>query len=166
MPSMVRQSLARPESAVGRCWSAARRPEASRIHKIDASYGGSPISGADSLAICSQNRFWYPKLPPPASSARMGVRNVFCTPGARKPPATASPGAKKTPKHPKTLLNHPVRNGFWTPQAAALPSNTTPWPIRAAPTVGAPSRAYVLTTYAVITIPTLALGPELLWFLT
>ena len=32
MPPTVRQPLARPESAVGRCWSAARRPEASRIH--------------------------------------------------------------------------------------------------------------------------------------
>jgi hypothetical protein len=32
MPPTVRQPLARPESAVGRCWSAARRPAASRIH--------------------------------------------------------------------------------------------------------------------------------------
>ena len=64
IPPTVRQPLVRPESAVGRCWSAARRPEASRIHKIDTLYGGSPISGADSLVICSQNRFWYPKLLP------------------------------------------------------------------------------------------------------
>jgi hypothetical protein len=32
MPSTVRQPLARPESAVGRCWRAAQRPEASGIH--------------------------------------------------------------------------------------------------------------------------------------
>jgi hypothetical protein len=32
MPPTVPQPLARPESAVGRCWRAAHRPEASRIH--------------------------------------------------------------------------------------------------------------------------------------
>jgi hypothetical protein len=101
MPSTVRQPLARPESAVGWCWSAAWRPEASRIHKIDALYGGSPISGADSLAICSQNRFWYPKLPPPASSARMGVRNVFCT----RAPENRLLRPYPTPKNPETPKN-------------------------------------------------------------
>ena len=160
MPSTVRQSLARPESAVGWCWKAARRPEASRIHKIDALYGGSPISGADSLVICSQNRFWYPKLLLPARSARMGVGKRILHPWR---PKTASYGLnrrQKIPKHPKTLLNHSVRNGFWRPQVAARRSNTAPRPIRAAPTVGAPSGACGRTTYAVIPPPPWHLGPD------
>jgi hypothetical protein len=101
MPSTVRQPLARPKSAVGWCWKAAWRPQASRNHKIDALYGGPPISGADSLAICSQNRFWYPKLPPPASSARMGVRNVFCT----RAPENRLLRPYPTPKNPETPKN-------------------------------------------------------------
>ena len=86
--------------------------------------------------------------------------NVFCTPGARKPPPTALPGAKKNPEHPKTLLNHSARNGFWRPQVAARRSNTAPRPIRAAPTVGAPSGACGRTAYAVIPSPTWHLGPD------
>ena len=160
MPPTVHQPLARPESAVGRYWSAARRPEASTIHKIDALYGGSPISGADSLVICGQNRFWYPKLLTPARLGRMGVEKGILHP---RRPKTASYGLtrrQKTPKHPKTLLNHLVRDGFWTPQAAARRSNTAPRPIRAAPTVGAPSGAYERATYAVIAPPPWHLGPN------
>ena len=106
MPSTVRQPLASPESAVGRCWRAARRPEASRIHKIDAFYGGSPISGADSLVICSQNRLWYPKLLAPARSARMGVGKRILHPRRPKTAAYGLTRRQKTPKQPKTLLNH------------------------------------------------------------
>ena len=160
MPSTVRQPLVRPESAVGWCWRAAQRPDASRIHKIEAWYGGSPISGADSLVICSQNWFWYPKLLPPVRSARMGVGKRILHP---RRPKTASYGLtrrQKKPKHPKTLLNHPARYGFWTPQVATLPSNTAPRPIRAAPTVGAASGACGLTTYAVVPPPPWHLGPN------
>jgi hypothetical protein len=152
--------LARPESAVGWCWSAARRPEASRVHKIDALYGGSPISGADSLAICSQNRFWYPKLPPPASSARMGVRKRILHPGRPKIACYGLTRRQKTPKHPKTLINHSVRNGFWTPQVAAQRSNAAPRPIWAAPTVGAPSGACGRARYAVAPPPPWHSGPD------
>ena len=100
--------------------------------------------GTDSLVICSQNRFWYPKLLPTARSARMGLTR-----------------RQKTSKHPKTLLNHSVRDGFWRPQVAARRSNTVPRLIRAAPTVGAPSGACGRTTYAVsYTTPTWHLGPD------
>ena len=160
MPPTVRQPLARPESAVGRCWRAVWRPEVSRIHKIDALYGGSPISGADSLVICSQNRFWYPKLLPPARSARMGVGKRILHPWRPKTACYGLTQRPKTPKHPKTLLNHSARNGFWTPQVAALPSNTAPRPIWAAPTVGAPSGACGRTTYAVVPPPPWHLGPN------
>jgi hypothetical protein len=160
MPSTVRQPLARPKSAVGWCWKAAWRPQASRIHKIDALYGGPPISGADSLARCSQNRFWYPKLPPPARLARMGVRKRILHPRRPKIVCYGLTRRQKIPKHPKTLLNHPVRNGVWMPQVAARRSNTAPRPIRAAPMVGAPSEASGRTTYAVRYHP-LALEPRL-----
>jgi hypothetical protein len=96
--------LARPKSAVGWCWRAARRPESSRIHKIDALYGGSPISGADSLVISSQNQFWYPNVLPPARSARMGVRKRILHP---RRPKTASYGLtlrRKTPETPKNAI--------------------------------------------------------------
>ena len=106
MPSTVRQPLARPKSAVGRCWRAARRPQASRTHKIDALYGGSPISGADSLVICSQNRFWYPKLLPPARSARMGVRKRILHPWH---PKTASYGLTRRPKNPETPKKNAIK---------------------------------------------------------
>ena len=152
--------MVRPESAVGRCWRAARRPAASIINKIDALYGGSPISGADSLVICSQNRLWYPKLLLPARSARMGVGKRILHP---RRPKTASYGLtrrQKTPKHPKTLINHSGRNGFWTPQVAARRSNTAPRLIQAAPTVGAPLGACERTTYAVIPSPPRHLGPD------
>ena len=160
MPPTVRQPLARPESAVGRCWRAAWRPEASRIHNIEALYGGSPISEADSLMICSQNRFEYPKLLPLARSARMGVEKHILHP---RRPKTASYGLtwrQKTPNHPKTLLHHSARNVFWTPQVAARHSNTAPRPIQAAPTVGAPLGACGRTTYAVIPPPPWHLGPN------
>ena len=160
MPPTVRQPLARSESAVGRCWRAAWRPAASIIHKIDALYGGSPISGADSLVICSQNRFWYPKLLTPARLGRMGVEKCILHP---RRPKTASYGLtrrQKIPKHPKTLLNHSARNGFWRLQLAARRSNTAPRPIRAAPTVGAPSGACRRTTYAVTPPPPWHLGPD------
>ena len=160
MPPTVHQPLVRPESAVGRCWRAAWRPAASIIHKIDALYGGSPISGADSLVICSQNRFWYPKLLTPARLGRMGVEKCISHP---RRPKTASYGLtrrQKNPKHPKTLLNHSVRNGFWRPQVAARRSNTAPRPIRATPTVGAPSGACGRTTDAVIPPPPWHLGPD------
>ena len=110
--------------------------------------------------ICSQNRFWYPKLLPSARSARMGVGKRILHPWR---PKTASYGLtrrQKIPKHPKTLLNHSVRNGFWTPQVAARRSNTAPRPIRAAPTVGAPSGACGRTTYAVVPPPPWHLGPD------
>jgi hypothetical protein len=60
--------------------------------------------------ICSQNWFWYPKLLPPVRSARMGVGKRILHP---QRPKTASYGLtrrQKTPKHPKTLLNHSGRN--------------------------------------------------------
>ena len=161
MPSTVRQPLVRPESAVGRCWRAAQRPEASRIHKIEALYGGSPISGADSLVICGQNRFWYPQVTPLARLARMGVGKRILH---LRRPKTAYYGLirrQKNPKHPqKTLLNHSARNGFWRPQVAARRSNTAPRPIRAAPTVGAPSGACGRTAYAFIPSPPWHLGPD------
>jgi hypothetical protein len=86
--------------------------------------------------------------------------NVFCTPGARKPPPTALPGAKKSRNTQKTLLNHSARNGFWTPQVAAPRSNPAPRPSRAAPTVGAPLGACGRTAYAVIPSPPWHLGPD------
>jgi hypothetical protein len=64
------------------------------------------------------------------------------------------------PKHPKTLLNHSGRDGFWRFQVAARRSNTAPRPIRAAPTVGAPSGGCGRTTYAVIAPPPWHLGPD------
>ena len=149
-----------PASAVGRCWRAAWRPEASRIHKIDALYGGSPISGANSLVICSQNRFWYPKLLPPARSAHMSVGKRILHPRRPKTACYGLTRRQKPPKHPKTLLNHSGRNGFWRLQVAARRSNTAPRPIRAAPTVGAPSGACGRTTYAVIPPPPWHLGPD------
>jgi len=125
MPSKVCQPLAWPKSAVGQCWRAARRPEASRIHKIDALYGGSPISGADSLVICSQNRFWYPKLLPPARSARMGVRKRILHPRRPKTACYGLTRRQNPPKHPKTLSNR-IRGamdsgGFRSPRGAPTP---------------------------------------------
>ena len=164
MPSTVRQPLVRPESAVGRCWRAAQRPEASRIYKIEAWCGGSPISGADSLVICSQNWFWYPKLLTPVRSARMGVGKRILHPWRPKTACYGLTRRQKTPKHPKkTLLNHSARNGFWRLQVAARRSNTAPRPIRAAPTVGAPSGACGPTTYAVIPPPPWHLGPNYIY---
>ena len=87
--------MARPESAVGRCWRAAWGPAASVIHKIDAMYGDSPISGADSLVICSQNRLWNPKLLPPARLARMGVGKRILHP---RRPKTACYGLTRRQK--------------------------------------------------------------------
>ena len=116
--------------------------------------------GTDSLVICSQNRFWYPKLLPSARPARMGVRKRILHPWR---PKTASYGLnrrQKIPKHPKTILNHSARNGFWRPQVAARRSNTAPRPIQATPTVGAPSGACGRTTYAVIPPPPWHLGPD------
>ena len=78
-------------------------------------------------------------------------------------PKTASYGLtrrQKKPKHPKTLLNHSARNGFWTPQVAARRSNTAPRPIRSTPTVGAPSGACGRTAYIVIPPPPWHLGPD------
>ena len=152
--------MVRPESAVGRCWRAARRPAASIIHKIDALYGGSPISGADSLVICSQNRFWYPKLLTPARLGRMGVDKCILHPRRPKSASYGLTRRQKNPKHPKTLLDHSVRNGFWTPQVAARRSNTAPRPIRAAPTVGAASGACGRATYAVVPPQPWHLGPD------
>ena len=119
-----------------------------------------PRNGPKTAQAGHQNRFWYPKLLLPARSARMGVGKRILHPWR---PKTASYGLsrrQKTPKHPKMLLNHSARNGFWTPQVATLPSNTAPRPIRAAPTVGAPSRACGLTTYAVVPPPPWHLGPD------
>jgi hypothetical protein len=163
MPPTVRQPLARPEGWRARCWRAAQRPEASRIHKmfkIDASIGGSPISGADSLVICSQNQFWYPKLLPPARSARMGVGKRILHPRCPKTACYGLTRRQKTQNTKKMLFNHSARNGFWRLQVAARRSNTAPRPIRAAPTVGAPSGACGPTTYAVIPPPHWHLGPD------
>ena len=148
MPSTVRQPLARPESAVGRCWSAARRPEASRIHKIDALYGGSPISGADSLVICSQNQFWYPKLLPPARSARMGAEKRISHPWRPKTASyhTALPGVKNL-ETPKNAIKSFGSQWILEASGRRVAPNTAPRPIRAAPTVGAPSGACGWTTY-------------------
>ena len=161
MPSMVCQSLARPESAVGRCWSAARRPEASRIHKIDASYGGSPISGADSLVICGQNRFWYPKLTPLARSSRMGVGKCILHP---RRPKTACYGLTRRPKKTKTPKNAIKPFGAqWILEAsgrrAALQHRPTADSGRANGwrTVGGMWTDHVRS----YTTPTLALGPRL-----
>ena len=110
--------------------------------------------------IYSQNRLWYPKLLPLARSARVGAGKRVLHPWR---PKTASYGLnhrRKTPKHPKTLLNHSVRDGFWTPQVAARSSNIAPRPIRATPTVGAPSGACGRTTYVVIPPPPWHLGPD------
>ena len=90
----------------------------------------------------------------------MGVEKCILHP---RRPKTASYGLtrrQKNPKHPKTLLNHSVRNGFWRPQVAARRSNTAPRPIWAAPTVGASSGACGRTTYAVIPPPPWHLGPD------
>jgi hypothetical protein len=92
--------------------------------------------------------------------ARMGVGKRILLPWR---PKTASYGLnrrQKTPKYPKTLLNHSGRNGFWRPQVAARRSNTAPRLIRAAPTVGVPSGACGRTTYAVIPPPPWHLGPD------
>ena len=114
----------------------------------------------DSLVICSPNRFWYPKLLPSARSARMGVGKRILHPWRPETVCYGLTQRQKNPKHPKTLLNHSARNGFWTPQVAARRSNTAPRPIRAAPTVGAPSGACGRTTYAVIPPPPWHLGPD------
>ena len=103
-----------------------------------------------------------PILVPPARSAHMGAGKRILHP---QRPKTASymyglTRRQKTPKHPKTLLNHSARNGFWRPQVAARRSNTAPRPIRATPTVGAPSGACGRTTYAVIPPPPWHLGPD------
>jgi hypothetical protein len=79
--------------------------------------------------------------------------NLFCNPSARKLPPTALLGAKKPPKHPKTLLNHSARNGLWAPQIASRRSNTAPRSNRAAPTVGTWSRACGLSMCAVLPPP-------------
>jgi hypothetical protein len=116
--------------------------------------------GTNSLVIYSLNRFWYPKLLPLARSARMGAEKRILHPWR---PKTASYGLnqrQKPPKHPKTLLNNSARNGFWRLQVAAWRSNTAPRPIRAAPTVGAPSGACGRTTYAVTPPPPWHLGPD------
>jgi hypothetical protein len=119
-----------------------------------------PRNGPETAQAGHQNRFWNPKLLLPARSARMGVGKRILHPWR---PKTASYGLnrrQKNPKHPKTLLNHSVRNGFWRLQVAARRSNTAPRPIRAAPTVGAPSGACGRTAYAVIPSPTWHLGPD------
>ena len=119
-----------------------------------------PRNGPETAQAGHQNRFWYPKLLVPARSARMGVGKRILHPWR---PKTASYGLnrrQKNPKHPKTLLNHSVRNGFWTPQVAARRSNTAPRPIWAAPMVGAPSGACGRTMYAVIPPPPWHLGPD------
>jgi hypothetical protein len=59
--------------------------------------------GTESLVICSQNRFWDPKLLLSARPARMGVGKRILHPWR---PKTASYGLarrQKIPKHPKTL---------------------------------------------------------------
>ena len=130
---------------------------------MSAHYGEPPYKltlGTDSLVICIQNRFWYPKLLPPARSAGMGIGKSILHPWR---PKTASYGLnqlQKPLKHPKTLLNHSGRNGFWRLQVAARRSNTAPRSIRAAPTVGAPSGACGRTTYAVIPPPPCHSGPN------
>jgi hypothetical protein len=91
--------------------------------------------------------------------------NVFCTPGARKPPPTALPGAKKsrnTQKRYKTIRCAMDSGRLRSPRGAR--SNTAPRPIRAAPTVGAPAGACGRTTYAVIPPPPWHLGPTAVRF--
>ena len=124
------------------------------------SYHTNRRPGTNSLVICSQNRFWYPKLLLPARSARMGVEKHILHPRRPKTACYGLTRRQKPPKRPKTLLNHSARNGFWRPQVAARRSNTAPRPIRAAPTVGAPSGACGRTTYAVIPPPPWHLGPD------
>ena len=161
MPPTVRQPLVRPESALGRCWRAAQRPEASRIHEIEALYGGSPISGADSLVICRQNQFWYPKLLPQARSARMGVGKRILRP---RRPKTASYGLtrrQKTPETPKNVIK--PFGAQWILDAsgrrAALQHRPTADSGRANGwrTVGGMWTGHVRSC----TTPTLALGPRL-----
>jgi hypothetical protein len=90
----------------------------------------------------------------------MGVGKRIFHPRRPKTACYGLPRRKKKPKHPKTLLNHSARNEFWRLQVAARRSNTAPRPIRATPTVGAPSGACGPTTYAVISPPPWHLGPE------
>ena len=168
MPPTVRQPLEKPsawsESAVEWCWRAAWRPEASRIHKIDALYGGSPISGADSLVICSQNRFWYPKSLPPARSARMGVRKRILHPRRRKTACYGLTRRQKTPETPKNAIK--PFGAQWIPEAsgrrAALQHRPTADSGRANGwrTVGGVWTGHVRSYIS----PTLPLGPELPWF--
>jgi hypothetical protein len=102
-----------------------------------------------------------PKLLHSARSARMGVGKRILHPRRPKTALYGLTRRPKTPKHPKTLLNHSGRNGFWRPQVAARRSNTAPRPIWDAPTVGAPSGACGRTACVVIPPPPwLALGPQ------
>ena len=64
-----------------------------------AHYGEPPYKltlGTDSLAICSQNRLWYPKLLCPARSAHVGVGTHILHPRRPKPPPRASHHAEKS----------------------------------------------------------------------
>jgi hypothetical protein len=108
---------------------------------------------ADSLVICSQNQFWYPKLLPPARSARMGAEKRILHPWRPKTASYSLTRRQKPPKRPKALLNHPARNGFWRPQVAAWRSDTAPRPIWPALTVGAPSGACGRTMHALTPPP-------------
>ena len=166
MPPTLRQPLVRPESAVGRCWRAAWRPAASIIHKIDALYGGSPISGADSLVICSQNRFWYPKLLTPARLGRMGVGKHILHP---RRPKTASYGLTRRQKNPKTPKNAIKPFGAqWILEAAGRRAA-----LQHRPTADSGHANGWRTIRGMWTnhirryiTPTIALGPELPWVLT
>ena len=90
----------------------------------------------------------------------MGVRKHILHPQRPKTASYSLTQRQNTPKHPKTLLDHSGPNGFWRLQIAARRSNTALQPIRAAPTVGAPSGACTPATYAVIPPPPRHLGPD------
>jgi hypothetical protein len=124
-------------------------------------YGGSPISGADSLVICSQNRFWYPKSLPPARSARMGVRKRILHPRRRKTACYGLTRRQKTPETPKNAIK--PFGAQWIPEAsgrrAALQHRPTADSGRANGwrTVGGMWTEHVRS----YSTPTLVLGPRL-----
>ena len=66
---------------------------------LSAHYGEPPYKltlGTDSLAICSQNRFWYPKLLYLARSARVGAGTRILHPRHPKPTSQGLTPRKKS----------------------------------------------------------------------